>query len=375
MRPNWRSIARENRLNIGALIALGCIAGTGAGLLAGLIGIGGGIVVVPVVYYGLVSTGVGPNEAVHVAVATSLAAILPAAVVSFLAHRRAGNTDFMFLRDWGPGIASGVIAAQFVAPHVRGSIMTTVFAVLCLVFAIRFAFPQRFRPIAERPPGGAFRQIAGVGIGVSSGFAGIGGGILTNIVMTLSGLPMHKSIGRAAAAGVVVSVPATLAAALATKANHPLQIGSIDLTMWVCIAPAQAAAAWLGARLAPHISANQLSRVFAIALAATGMTMLHSAAYAMEGSKSIVTANMLVCTDREAAADIPAILADLDREVLVRRLMLILSSGDCTDRFRGTHYESIESSDPRFVKIRLDGYSNAYLVPLGRDEPRANVAP
>jgi uncharacterized membrane protein YfcA len=80
------------------------IRGVAAGLLAGLIGIGGGIVVVPVVYYGLVSSGVAPDEAVHVAVATSLASILPAAVVSFLAHRRAGNTDFAFLRDWGPGI-------------------------------------------------------------------------------------------------------------------------------------------------------------------------------------------------------------------------------------------------------------------------------
>jgi len=369
MPPASRPGFGENELNIGALIAVGCIAGTGAGLLAGLIGIGGGIVVVPVIYYGLMSNGVAPDEAVHVAVATSLAAILPAAVVSFLAHRRAGNTDFTFLRDWGPGIAIGVIAAQFAAPHVRGSFMTAIFAVLCLVFAIRFAFPQRFRPIAERPPGGAFRQIAGVGIGVSSGFAGIGGGILTNIVMTLSGLPMHKSIGRAAAAGVVVSVPATLAAALATKANHPLQIGSIDLTMWACIAPAQAAAAWFGACLAPLISANQLSRVFAIALTATGVTMLHSAAHATEGSNFIVAADMLVCTDPDSAADISAILADLDREVLVRRLMLVLSSGGCTDRFRGAHYERIQSSDPRFVKIRLGGYSNAYLVSLASDAP------
>ena len=132
-----------------ALIALGCVAGAGAGLLAGLIGIGGGIVVVPVVYYGLVSSGVAPDEAVHVAVATSLASILPAAVVSFFAHRRAGNTDFAFLRDWGPGIAIGVVAAQFAAPHVRGAFMTAIFAVMCLVFAVRFAFPQRFQPIAE----------------------------------------------------------------------------------------------------------------------------------------------------------------------------------------------------------------------------------
>jgi hypothetical protein len=133
-----------------ALIVLGCVAGVGAGLLAGLIGIGGGIVVVPVVYYGLVSSGIAPDEAVHVAVATSLASILPAAIVSFLVHRRAGNTDFAFLRDWGPGIAIGVVAAQLAAPHLRGAFMTAIFAVMCLVFAIRFAVPQRFHPMAER---------------------------------------------------------------------------------------------------------------------------------------------------------------------------------------------------------------------------------
>lgn len=259
-----------------ALVVLGCAAGVGAGLLAGLIGIGGGIVVVPVIYYGLVSSGVASDEAVHVAVATSLASILPAAVVSFLVHRRAGNTDFAFLRDWGPGIAIGVVAAQFAAPHVRGALMTAIFAVMCLVFAVRFAFPKRFHPIAEQPPGGRFRHVAGVVIGVTSGFAGIGGGILTNIVMTLSGLPMHKSIGRAAAAGIVVSVPATLAAALASEAHHAFEVGSIDLTMWASIAPAQAVAAWFGARIAPFISAAHLSRVFAGALSATGVTMLYS---------------------------------------------------------------------------------------------------
>ena len=96
------------------------------------------------------------------------------------------------------------------------------------------------------------------------------------MVMALTGLPMHKSIGRAAAAGVVVSVPATIAAALASKANHPMELGSIDITMWACIAPAQAVAAWLGAQLAPAISAEHLSRVFATALLMTGVTMLHS---------------------------------------------------------------------------------------------------
>ena len=118
--------------------------------------------------------------------------------------------------------------------------------------------------------------MAGIGIGVSSGFAGIGGGILTNIVMMLMGLPIHKSIGRAAAAGVAVSVPATVAAALASQSRHALQLGSIDLTIWACIAPAQTVAAWFGARLAAYVSAEHLTRVFATALGATGLTMLYS---------------------------------------------------------------------------------------------------
>jgi uncharacterized protein len=258
------------------LVLLGMVSGAGAGLLAGLIGIGGGIVIVPVVFYGLVEAGTPADQAAHVAVGTSLAAILPAALVSTLAHWRAGNTDIRFLRDWGPGIAIGVVVAQLAAPHVRGSVMTGIFALLCLIFAARFAFPSRFTPIMERPPTGRFPSIAGAAIGLSSGLAGVGGGILTNIFMTLAGMPMHKSIGRAAAAGVVVSLPATFVAALASGASAPTQLGSIDLAVWASVAPTQALAAWFGARLAQRVAADNLSRIMAVALLATGAVMLHS---------------------------------------------------------------------------------------------------
>lgn len=257
-----------------ALLALA--SGTSAGLLAGLIGIGGGIVVVPAIYYGLVSSGDTPDQAVHVAVATSLAGIVPASLVSSFSHWRAGNSDVGFLRDWGPGIAIGVVVAQLAAPHLRGSVMTACFGALCLIFAVRFAFPDRFRPVFSRPPGGWFRRLSALGIGISSGLAGLGGGIMTNVVMTLSGLPMHKSVGRAAAAGIVVSIPAVIVAALAVPAQHSTEIGSIDLPVLACIAPGQALGAWVGARLAQRVSGVHLSRVLAAALLATGSTMLRS---------------------------------------------------------------------------------------------------
>src|SRR5262249_43345124 len=123
-----------------------------------------------------------------------------------------GEYGVLFLRQWGPGIALGIVAAQLAAPHLRGSVMTGIFSLLCLVFAARFAFPERFRPITEQPPAGGIRNIAAAAIGLFSGLAGVGGGILTNIVMSLSGISIRKSIGRAAAAGVVVGLPATIVA-------------------------------------------------------------------------------------------------------------------------------------------------------------------
>jgi uncharacterized membrane protein YfcA len=109
-----------------------------------------------------------------------------------------------------------------------------------------------------------------------SGFAGVGGGILTNVVMVVSGVPMHKSIGRAAAVGVVVSFPATIVAAFGSAPAQASDLGSINLSMWACIAPAQAVAAWFGARMAQRVAAKNLSRLFADALAATGIVMLRS---------------------------------------------------------------------------------------------------
>jgi uncharacterized protein len=150
------------------------------------------------------------------------------------------------------------------------------FALFCLSVSIRFAAPGRFRPLWTEPPNGRFCHVAGVGIGLVSGFAGVGGGILTNIVMTLCGLPMHKSVGRAAAAGVVVSVPATIAVIFASGLLPGTQVGGINWAIWICIAPVQAAAAWLGAQLALRIGGEHLSRIFAGALALTGAVMLRS---------------------------------------------------------------------------------------------------
>jgi uncharacterized membrane protein YfcA len=155
-------------------------------------------------------------------------------------------------------------------------LLTGVFALFCLAVAWHFAMPGWLQPLAAKPPRGRFCHFAGAGIGLVSGFAGVGGGILTNVVMTLVGMSMHKSIGRAAAAGLVVSIPATLVAVLGPASLEGGSLGSINLPMWACIAPAQAAAAWIGAQVAQQITGETLSRIFAVVLAGTGLVMMHS---------------------------------------------------------------------------------------------------
>ena len=128
----------------------------------------------------------------------------------------------------------------------------------------------------QRPPTGALRSLAGGTIGLFSELAGVGGGILTNIIMTLSGVPMHKSVGRAASVGVVVGLPATIVAALAPGAQSAAELGSINIAVWASIAPTQAAAAWAGVWLAQRLAAPDLSRVMAVVLLLTGLTMLRA---------------------------------------------------------------------------------------------------
>jgi uncharacterized protein len=228
------------------------------------------------VYYSLVSAGSAPEHAAHIAIGTSLASILPAAIVSSIAHYRAGNSDFNFIREWSPGITVGVVSAQVAAPYLSGSVLTGTFGLFCLVVAVRFAMPNQFRPILHEIPSGSFRNLAGAGIGMVSGFAGVGGGIMTNIVMLLSGMPMHKSVGRAAAAGVVVGLPATIAAGLGSFSMEGQQIGYINVPLLASIAPAQAAFAWVGAHLAQHIPAEGLIRLFVCILVMTGLIMLQT---------------------------------------------------------------------------------------------------
>ena len=186
-----------------ATVASGAI----SGLLAGVFGIGGGAVIVPVLYQGLTFLGVDDAVRMHVSVGTSLAVIVPTAIRSFLAHRKRGAVDMDLLRGWLIAVPAGVVMASIVAASISGAALRGVFAVIACVVGLRLLLNRETWRLGSELPGNPVRAAVGVLIGFLSTLMGIGGGVLNNTFMTLFGRPMHQAVATSAGVGVLISHP------------------------------------------------------------------------------------------------------------------------------------------------------------------------
>ncbi|KAF0224233.1 MAG: hypothetical protein FD176_1393 [Rhodospirillaceae bacterium] len=175
------------------------LVGVAAGLIAGLLGVGGGIVVVPVLYH--VFTVLGLDEAVrmHVAVGTSLATIIATSTSSWRSHARKGAVDMDLLRDWGPFILVGVALGSLAAGWVKGPILTGIFAVFAFLVALHMAFGRPHWRLGHNLPTGAAKAGLATLIGGCSAMMGIGGGTFAVPTLTLFGTPIHRAVGTASA--------------------------------------------------------------------------------------------------------------------------------------------------------------------------------
>ncbi|HLO78178.1 MAG TPA: sulfite exporter TauE/SafE family protein, partial [Magnetospirillum sp.] len=167
--------------------ALLLAAGAGAGIIAGLLGVGGGIVVVPVLFHLFTHLGVDESVRMQVAVGTSLATIVATAWSSASAHYKRGTVDRDFLRGYGPMIVLGVFLGSAIAAQVKGPTLTAVFAVVALVVALQLIFGSPTWRLGEHLPTGAARAAIGTVIGALSSMMGIGGGTMTVPLMTMYG--------------------------------------------------------------------------------------------------------------------------------------------------------------------------------------------
>lgn len=255
------------------LLATGVV----AGMLAGLLGVGGGIVMVPILFYVFGAVG-GVDESVrmHMAVGTSLAAMIPTSIRSALAHRKKGAVDEGLFKRWLPGIALGVLIGVLTAAWVKGPVLMAVFAVFATMVALHMAFGRDSWRVASELPGRAGQTVMATGISAISVMMGIGGGTFTVPVLTLFGYPIHRAVGTAAAIGVLIAIPGAIGFVLGGLGEAGRPTGSFGYASLIGVAalvPTTVLAAPWGVALAHRLNRVWLRRAFALFLALTGMRM------------------------------------------------------------------------------------------------------
>jgi uncharacterized membrane protein YfcA len=203
------------------------LTGVVGGVLAGLLGVGGGIVIVPVLEAALAFLGVDASVRMHVAVATSLATIIPTSISSSRAHHARDSVDWGIVRGWWLWILLGTIAGTVIASRVGGQVLAAVFAVMALAVAVKMMFPEDNREGGWTPPKGVRAAPVPSGIGLFSAMMGIGGGTFSVPVMTFLGTPIHRAVGTAALLGLVIALPGTAGYMISGHGLATLPFGSI----------------------------------------------------------------------------------------------------------------------------------------------------
>ncbi len=267
-------------MNIFFLLLPACLLlGAFAGTLAGLLGIGGGLVIVPILAALFHLQGFAGGHIMQLAVGTSLASILFTALASAWAHHRRGAVVWPLVWQLAAGIGLGAWTGGWLALWLGGQGLALVFAVFELVVAAQLAFGGA--PAAHRSAPGALRNgLAGAGIGVLSALLGIGGGTLTVPWLVWHNVEMRRAVATAAACGLPIALVGSLGFLAAGWNQADLPAGTTGYIYWPAVAAISAASMFgapFGARLAHRLPAHRLRQLFAGFLALLGLLMLYSA--------------------------------------------------------------------------------------------------
>lgn len=257
------------------LLSVGALAGT----LAGLLGVGGGIVIVPALFW-MTKTGllaVSPDVAMHFAVATSLLTIIPTSISSARAHAKKGSIDIDLFKSWAVFMTIGALVGGLLAASAQSSVLSAVFGVVALLVVVNMVNPRPIK-LASAPPQTLLGRLSiATPIGLFSAMMGIGGGTLSVPTLTLLSFPVHRAVGTAALFGLVISVPGIVGYAVAGQSIPgllPYSIGYINLPAALVISVATFACAPLGAKIAHALNPRLLRLAFALFLAISGSRML-----------------------------------------------------------------------------------------------------
>ncbi|MCB1462659.1 MAG: sulfite exporter TauE/SafE family protein [Nitratireductor sp.] len=261
---------RGAKLPVSEILAFAAAAiavGATAGLLAGIFGIGGGAVMVPIFYQALGYLGVDEAVRMHVAVGSSLAIIVPTSIRSFMAHLKHGAVDKELLRSMAIPVPVGVVLASLTAAHISSSGLRAIFACIAVVVGLRLLFNRENWRLGNTVPGNPWRSVFGVLLGFFSTLMGIGGGILNNTFMTLFGRPIHQAVATSAGVGVLISVPGLIGYIWAGWGDKLLPVGSTGFVNWIAFAmiiPVTLIAAPIGAKIAHMLAKRHLEVGFGL---------------------------------------------------------------------------------------------------------------
>ena len=248
--------------------ALVCAGGV-TGVLAGLFGVGGGAIIVPILYQTFVILGLPEEVRMPLTVGTSLAVIIPTSVRSYLAHRATGAVDNGILRLWVVPCLIGVIAGSALAAFAPPWLFKGVFVAIAGSNGIALLIGRKDWRIADEPSSWPMRAIGFV-IGILSSLMGISGGMLSNISLMMFGRTIHQAVATSAGLGVAISIPGAIGYAVAGLSKMsllpPLSLGFVSLIGVALLAPLGMVCAPFGARLAHAIPRRKLEIAFGVYL-------------------------------------------------------------------------------------------------------------
>lgn len=251
------------------------LAGVATGLFAGLFGVGGGAIIVPVLYelFGLIDVPLAVR--MPLAVGTSLAIIVPTSIRSFQSHYRRRAVDMDVLRQWALAIVVGVIIGALVARFAPQSVFKLVFVAVTGFAAFRLLVGKQSCRLGDDLPSAWPMRAYGLMIGLLSTLMGIGGGVISNIVMAFHGRPIHQSVATSSGVGVLISIPGALGYIYAgwpraaefpdvAALQWPLALGYVSLIGFILVVPTSMIAAPIGARIAHALSRRTLEVLFGL---------------------------------------------------------------------------------------------------------------
>lgn len=259
-----------------ALLALSAF----AGVLAGLLGVGGGIVLVPGYFYVFSQMGYDGPQVMQVCLATSLATIIVTSIRSVQSHHKAGKVNWNTLKSWAPGIAVGAIVGVAIAANLRSVTLQMIFGCLGVCIGFYMAFGKASWRLGDGMPTGISTAVSAPVVGFLSVLMGIGGGSFGVPYQTLYGVPIHRAVATAAGFGALIAIPSVVAflfVPIQEASRPPFTLGAVNVAAFFVTISMTLLTAPFGAKLAHATDPKPLKRIFAVFLILVAANMLRKA--------------------------------------------------------------------------------------------------